>query len=52
MIRQLPQNEVDKHSYRVKRPFKYKGVFYKANCPIEASGEDLKFLIKNSLIIS
>lgn len=50
MIAIIPENEARKDDYRVQRPFIYEEVEYAKGEAIQASGDDLKFLLKNNLI--
>lgn len=50
MIVKLSTEEAKATNYVVKRPFMYKAVQYFKGDFVEATNEDLKFLIRNNLI--
>lgn len=50
MIAIIPENEARKDDYRVQRPFIYQEVEYARGEAVEATDDDLKFLLKNNLI--
>lgn len=51
MIATIPIEEATKGDYEVRRPFVYKGVQYLKGEKILASDDDLKFLLRNNLIV-